>query len=385
MSYRNRFPMLLNNDIVYLDNAALSQKPDIVCQAGNDFYTKYCISTRTKDSKLGYQISEVVEQTRKKIASLLDANYKNVIFYSGTTEALNQCAMMISDLIEDGDEILISVYNHASNILPYFYFFEKIKDVKITYFDSQQDLMNKISSKTRVIALSQVTNNVNEHYDMEQIYQKCLKNDIILVNDAAQAITHKKVTIKNSDFIAFSANKLYGPTGLGSLVISDRVFQKIRPKKFGGGSAKSFRNENYDFDYSAYESGTLNLAGIYQFNKSLDFIEEISLEAIEKEVNELSYYLHDEIAKVQNVIVYSKPGDAICLFNVKNVASQDVASYLGNNDIYVRSGTFCGYLLTETKYNGTMVRASLSFYNSKEDIDKLCHALKKGGDFLDFL
>ncbi|MGX9395888.1 aminotransferase class V-fold PLP-dependent enzyme [Mycoplasma sp. 1573] len=385
MDYKKFFPMLQNNDIAYLDNGALGLKPEVVCQAGNDFYTKFSISTRTKDSRLGMEVSDIVNQTRQKVASFFEADWKKTIFYSGASEALNQVAMMLADLVNEGDEILLSLYNHASNVLPYFYFL-KDKNVNFVYFTTQQDLMQKINKKTKIVALSQQTNNLNEKYELDSIYQACLKNDVYLVNDAAQAAPHTKVTIKNCDFIAVSANKMYGPTGLGVLCISDRVFSFVMPKKFGGGAAKSFSNPNYDMDYSAYEVGTLNLAGIYQFNKAIDFINEIGFDKMNEKMYSLSTKLHEKLTKVPNIILYSKPGDNICLFNIQNVSSQDVASYLGHRDIYVRSGTFCAYLLEiDPNFHGTMVRVSLAFYNDEKDIERLIEALINGGDFLDFI
>ncbi|QJR43960.1 aminotransferase class V-fold PLP-dependent enzyme [Mycoplasma miroungirhinis] len=385
MNYKNRFPMLINNpDLVYFDNAALSLKPDVVCEAGNDFYTKYSVSTRTKDSKLGHKTSTFIYQTREKLASLLDADENNVIFTSGSTESLNQIAMMIEDIVEDGDEILFSIFNHASNVLPFFYYLQN-KNITYKYFSDQQELLNMISSKTKIICLSQITNNLNIDYNLDEIYQLCLKNDAFLINDAAQAIGYKKVTIKNSDAIIMSANKFYGPTGLGTMIFSKRLFHKLRPKKFGGGASK-YLNYTDSLSPLAFEPGTHNYAGIFQLNAALDFVFAIGLENINKKVNYISHLLHNKLKLLDNVILYSKPGDSICLFNVKNVASQDVASYLGNNSIYVRSGTFCAWFMENiSEFHGTYVRISLAFYNDESDVDKLIAKLKTGGDFIDYL
>ncbi|MCU4117307.1 aminotransferase class V-fold PLP-dependent enzyme [Mycoplasma zalophi] len=385
MNYKNRFPMLVNNpDLVYFDNGALALKPDLVCEAGNDFYTKYSISTRTKDSKLGLKTSAFITQTRQKLASLVDADEENVIFTSGSTESLNQIAMMVADIVKDGDEILFSLFNHASNVLPFFYYLQN-KNVTYKYFSDQTELLNMINPKTKIICLSQITNNFNVKYDLDEIYKLCKENEVFLINDAAQAIAYKKVTIANCDAIIMSANKFYGPTGLGSMIFSKRLYNKLRPKKFGGGASK-YLNYTDVLSPLAFEAGTQNFAGIFQLNSALDFVNEIGLENINKKVTKISYYLHNKLKELDNIVLYSKPGDVICLFNVKNVASQDVASYLGNNSIYVRSGTFCAWFMENiSEVKGTYVRVSLGFYNDESDVNKLIDKLKTGGDFLDYL
>ncbi|QJG67153.1 aminotransferase class V-fold PLP-dependent enzyme [Mycoplasma phocoenae] len=387
MNFKNQFPMLINNkDIVYLDNGALSLKPQIVCQAAYDFYAKYSISNRTKDSILGIHTSEFINKTRKLCADLLNANIDNVIFTSGTTDSLNQLAQMFKKIIKPNDEILLSVYNHASNIIPYQRFLEQECGAKIIFFTDQQDLFAKTSTKTKIIALSQVTNNFNVKYDMKTIYEWAKSNEVFFINDAAQAIAYTKVSINECDAIAMSANKLYGPTGTGLLVFSDRLFDLVDPVKFGGGSFKAMKTYDYKKDFNAFEAGTLNLAGIYQLGKAIEFQNEIGIENIQKHVKSISLYLHERLKEIDGINVFSQPGDVICLFNIKKIAAQDIASYLGHKNIYVRSGNFCAFLISsESGFHASYLRASIGLHNTKKDIDVLIDTLKKGGDFIDFI
>ncbi|MGY6171998.1 aminotransferase class V-fold PLP-dependent enzyme [Candidatus Mycoplasma pogonae] len=380
--YRKFFPML--KKVTYLDNAALLMKPLSVIEAGTDYYTNYCISPRTSDSKLGVIVNQRIENTRAMIAEFVDAQPQEVIFTSGTTESLNLFAQMALQFLKPNDEILISAYNHSSNIIPWIEVAQKT-DVKIIY---SENIVNDITSKTKIVALSQITNNFNQNFDMKKINQLCQKNHCLVVNDAAQAVYYEKVSLKNSDVIAFSSNKLYGPTGLGFLVVKKNLLKKLEPTRFGGGSVSAIKNE-YEWlkknGIAAYEPGTPNVAAIWQMESALNFIKTIDYPMIQQYLKELANYLYDQLLTVKNIEIASQRGDSITMFNIKNITSQDVASYLGHKDIYVRAGTFCAKLIDHVTKRNSYVRVSLAIYNTKADIDILVNALKQGGDFLEFI
>ncbi|WGI36274.1 aminotransferase class V-fold PLP-dependent enzyme [Mesomycoplasma lagogenitalium] len=382
-NYRKLFPML-NNQIVYLDNAALTQKPISVINAGSQFYKKYAISTRTSDSKLGIIVQQKVDLVRQKVANLLNGSPNEIIFTSGTTQSLNLFSLMAKQLLNVGDEILLSYYNHSSNIIPWL---EIAKELKLQVKFSK-NLVADINHKTKIIAYSQVTNNIDQHFDSDSIYQKAKQFNAIVVNDAAQAIAHEKVSFANSDIIAFSTNKLYGPTGLGILAIKQDILQSINPVIFGGGSVEKMIDVNSwckKQTIEAFEPGTLNLAAIWQFEQALNLIDEITIDEIQKINLELANYLYDRLLTVKGIEIFSQKGDFITLFRIKNYAPQDIASYLGHKDIYVRSGNFCSKALSFAELENDYVRVSLAFYNNKNDINKLVKALKEGGDFLSFI
>ncbi|MDK2819965.1 MAG: aminotransferase class V-fold PLP-dependent enzyme [Mycoplasmataceae bacterium] len=376
------FPML-KNDIVYLDNAALILKPKIVIDEIYNYYTNISISNRTKDSKLGIKVDSKINETREKVATLLNCQDDEIIFTSGTTDSLNYASLLLENLLKKGDEIILSKLNHASNIVPWLELAKRTK-AKIVL---SLDITKSITKKTKLICISQVNNSFQARENLDVVYEMANKVGAYLVNDAAQAIAYEKVSFDNSHIIAFSTNKFYGPTGLGILAIKKEILNKCEAKRYGGGSI-DFVALNNDWKSKdtiiMHEPGTMNLAGIFGFNAALDYFNSLNLTEINKYIHELSEYLFDELAKVDNLRISSKRGDSIILFYVKGIEPQDVSSYLGHNNIYVRSGIFCNQYLKYIK-DKTYVRVSLSFYNTKEDIDKLTTALKRGGDFLGFL
>ncbi|WP_033160905.1 aminotransferase class V-fold PLP-dependent enzyme [[Mycoplasma] collis] len=383
-NYRNLFPML--KKITYLDNAALMQKPSSVIKAGVEFYENFSISNRTIDSRLGLRIAKKINDVRQKIADLVDSSSDEVIFNSGTTQALNNFSQMIEPFIEENDEIIISYYNHSSNIIPWIEIAKK-KKAKIIYSET---IIEDINEKTKIICYSQVTNNFNKKIDLKFLYKKAKQFNAILVNDAAQAISSEKVSLKLCDVIAFSANKMYGPTGLGFLIIKKNLLKKLKPNIFGGGSVEKIVDLNNNLwnkknSIEQYEPGTLNLAAIWQFEYSLDLLKEITLKKIKEKATKVAEYLYDKLLKIDDLIIHSNRGDLITLFTMKNSSAQDIASYLGHKDIYVRSGTFCSKLIPFIKNEQNYVRVSIAFYNNKKDIDTLIKALKEGGNFFEFL
>ncbi len=386
--YKELFPMYKNNkDIIYLDNAALAFKPYDVVNAGNDFYEKYSISTRTADSLLGIEVAKRINETRKEIANFVEANENEMIFTSGTTDGLNQIAKMLSSIIDEG-EIIFTYFNHSSNIVPFLENF-KNKNISFKYVDSNEELLNSINQNTKIVAMPEVTNNFQIEYDIEAIYNKCKKFGTILINDAAQAVVHKPVSIKNSDVIVFSANKMFGPTGIGALIIKEELIRRLLPSKWGGGQVQAIGN-NCDWTSRTtmvrFEPGTPNLAGIFQFRAAINFLKKIGFEKINEIENRVANYFYDELIKLDNIELASKRGDRVLLFNLKNIPSQDVASYLGHRNVYVRSGTFCAHKFKNLdRYSSSYIRASISFYNDENDVDVIIKLLKEGGDFLDFL
>lgn len=379
---REQFPML-KNDLIYLDSGALVQKPISVINAINDFYTKYSISNRTSDSKLGVLVSRKIEQVKKMSAQLLDATENEIILNSGTTDGLNYSAQILESLINENDEIIISSYNHSSHMIPWI---ELSKRTKANIIFTN-DVLSSVNNKTKLICITQLNNTFNIPIDLENLKKRANEVGAIVINDAAQAISHEKVSSKYADIIAFSTNKFFGPTGLGVLFINKQVQEKIKSKKYGGGSVDTIKlNGDWTRKTSIiqHEPGTLNLAGIFGFYEALIFFQNLNLSDTQKYLKNLSIYCYDELSKIKNVNIHSKRGDSIILIDINNIPSQDVASYLGHKNIYVRSGFFCAKYLPNL-IDKSLIRISLHIYNNKEDINTLVKTLKNGGDFLDFL
>lgn len=378
---RNYFP--ITKDIVYFDSAALVLKPKTAAKVVYDFYTKYSVSSRTHDTPIGNYINQTVQETREKVAKLLDADLSEIIFTSGTTESINNFVLMIEDFVNSNDKIVISSFNHSSNMIPWINLANK-KKIKVII---TEDIINNIDKTTKIVAVSQETNNFSENLHWKKLVKKCKKYNVILFNDAAQAISHQKVSLNESDVIVFSTNKFYGPTGLGILAIKKNIIKEIKPAKFGGGSITSI-DKNYNWTLkdtiAVFEPGTPNLAGILMFNKALDFFnEKLGYKKTQKILTNLSFYIHEKLSELNNVDVFSKSGDFIILLNVKNVNPQDVATYLGDRNIYTIAGIFCAPFLRNIKSNYSYLRISLGVYNNYKDIDILIDELKNGGDFFE--
>ncbi|SJZ40768.1 aminotransferase class V-fold PLP-dependent enzyme [Mycoplasmopsis verecunda] len=378
---RKHFPIL--EKITYFDSAALVLKPKEASDAIYDYYVNKSISSRTADTPLGNEVNNTIQSVRMKVANLLDANQDEIIFTSGTTESINLFVNMIAQLLNEGDEILLSAYNHSSNLIPWIEMAKKVgAKIKIS-----QNIYADINSKTKIVSLSHETNNFNQNFDIKQIAQKAHENNAYIFSDAAQSISHQKVSLEIVDAVAFSTNKFYGPTGMGVLAVKGELLTKLKPVKFGGGSVNAIDiDASWDMkcSISAYEPGTPDIAGFFMFDKSLDFFNQVGYKQSKEILLDLSIYLHDQLSKLENVDVYTKPGDYIALINVKGINAQDVATYLGTKNIYTIAGIFCAPYLRNIQEHYSFLRISLGIYNNKEDIDKLVEELKNGGDFYAF-
>ncbi|WP_027334481.1 aminotransferase class V-fold PLP-dependent enzyme [Mycoplasma elephantis] len=370
---RNYFPAA--KKMIYLDSAALSLKPKSAIDAVCNFYTNISVSTRTRNTKLNGDVLQTISDTRNKVAKLTDSKPSEVIFTSGTTESINLFSYMIEPLIKENKEIILDVYNHSSNMICWMELARR-KNCKLIFSDN---VVKDITKNTILIALSQKSNTFTNHYDLKVLYKICKKQQIFLINDAAQAISSEKVSLNNSDMIAFSANKFYGPTGLGCLIVKEELLNKLKPVKTGGGAITRISKDKsiyFKNDIQKWEAGTPNLAGIYMFNASLNFFLNIGYENTKNLLNTLSTYAYEKLNKVKGIEIYSSPNDNIIMFNLKEVFCEDVASFLGENNIYVRSGFFCAQYLPFVNNTPGFIRVSLGIYNTKDDIDKLCECLE---------
>ncbi|MFV9451583.1 aminotransferase class V-fold PLP-dependent enzyme [Mycoplasma sp. 4463] len=378
---REQFPIL--KSIVYFDSAALVLKPQTAVDALVDFYSNKSISSRTADTPIGSEVNQTISRVRSKVADLINAKETEVIFTSGTTESINMFAQMMGQILKDGDEILLSSYNHSSNIIPWLEIAKKTNSKVVV----SNDILSDINEKTKLISFSNETNNFNISLDINAICKIAKEKNIVILADAAQAISHKKTSLNDFDAIAFSTNKFYGPTGMGVLAIKDTLLSQFRPVKFGGGSVDAIGKDNnwtIKKTISRFEPGTPDLGGFFMFDKSLDFFNSIGYEKTQEILKDLSTYLHNQLATLENIEVFSKPGDNIALINVKGINPQDVATYLGSKGIYTIAGIFCAPYLRNIQDNYSFLRISLGIYNSYEDIDKLIEELKNGGDFYAF-
>ena len=399
---RKDFPMfenktkMQNHDLVFFDNASTTFKPQCVIDAMNYYNEHETSNSGRGDYDTMYQVDQAVLETRKTVAKFIGAETEEIIFTSGATASLNLAAFgYFENHLSKDDEILITVAEHASNVLPWFKLQEKI-GCKVKYIEltkegrlTLENVEKAITDKTKVISVANVTNVLGFYTDMKPICDLSHNKGILVVCDGAQSVPHTKIDVKELgvDFLAFSGHKMLGPTGIGVLYGRKELLKETEPMILGGGM-----NESFEMDGSyvlhpfpaKLEAGTQNLQGIFGLKAAIDYIENIGLENISKYESELRQYAISKMKEVEGVTIYNENAEAgIISFNLKGVFAQDLATLLNSKGIAVRSGNHCAKILKNQIKEIATVRASFYFYNTKEEVDAFVEALKEGGNFLD--
>ena len=385
---REDFPLLSKN-IIYLDNGATTLKPKCVIDKMVDYYSNYSANAHRGDYDISLQVDNEYEGTRDKVKNFINAkSSKEIVFTSGTTDSLNIIANgFFKNYLSDNDEILISRAEHASNVLPWFRLANEL-NVKVNYIELNDNyeltldsLKKSVSDKTKVIAIAGVTNVLGDHRPVKEIVEYAHGKNILVVIDGAQMVPHMKVDVRylDIDFLAFSAHKMCGPTGVGVLYAKSEFLEKIEPINLGGGMNESFDDKDHVYYKgipTRLEAGTPNIAGVIGLSKTIDYLNNIGMVNIKKYEVELGKYLYNRLSSIKHINIINKVPSSIISFNIKDIFAQDVAVYLNKYGICVRAGNHCAKILKdETKVKNT-VRVSLYFYNTKEEIDKLVDLLK---------
>lgn len=398
---RKHFPMLdgtkkmQNKPLVFLDNASTTFKPQCVIDAMDKYYQEMTANSHRGDYDLSFKVDETVMQTREVVAKFVNCEPNEVVFTSGDTMSLNIVAYGFGFTnLKEGDEIILSEGEHASNLLPWFKV-SKFTKAKIVYIPldeegkvTEENLLKVINKNTKVVSLAHVGNVMGFRLNIAKIAEICHEFGAILVVDGAQSVPHFKTDFKNwdIDFLAFSGHKMCGPTGIGCLIGKKELLDKLDPFIVGGGMNETFTKPNNLVPFEApskFEAGTLNIAGIFGLKAAIEFLESIGMDNIEKHETELKEYV---VSKLKNskVKIYNPTSEAgIITFNVEGTFAQDEATYLNYKGIAVRSGQHCDKLLNEFLCTPATCRASFYFYTTKEEIDYFIESITNGGDFLD--
>ena len=383
-----------DNDLIYFDNAATSLKPQCVIDAMNEYYYKYNSNVHRGDYDLAYFADTAFEKTREKVASFINASNNEIVFTSGTTNGLNMIALgYVLNNLNKGDEIILNVAEHASNILPWINVAKK-KDAIIKYVPLDENgkvtvdnLSKVITKKTKYLPIAYVSNVLGAKNDIKAITSFAHKNNIIVILDAAQAIPHMRVDIKDLDvdFMCFSGHKMCGPNGVGVLYGKYDLLDKMETINMGGGMNAKFSKDDFILKKPPYkfEGGTPAIAEVIGIGAAIDYLNNIGLDNIEEYEKELKTYALNKLSKLDNVILYNTNESGLITFNIKDVFCQDAGSYFNSKGIALRSGHHCAKLLPEYLNVIGTVRASLYFYNTKEEIDKFVEVCSHGGEFLD--
>lgn len=385
--HREDFPML-NQDIIYLDNGATTFKPQCVIDKMNEYYEKYSANAHRGDYSISYKVDVEYENARKTVAEFIGADTDEIVFTSGDTASLNYIATGFFDnLLEAGDEIIITNAEHASNVLPWFRLANK-HDLKINYIplDSNlhvtvENLKTVVTPKTKVIAIAEITNVVGDVRPIKEITDFAHENNIFVVVDGAQSVPHKSVNVKETgiDFLAFSGHKMCGPTGIGVLYAKRELLSNIEPLILGGGMNESFDNENEIYLKEIphrLEAGTPNIAGAIGLGEAVKYLSNIGMDKIAIYEQKLKEYLTNKLKQIPYINIVNEEADSgIIAFNVEGIFSQDVAYYLNKYNICVRAGNHCAKILKKSIGVKNTVRVSLYFYNTYEELDALVELL----------
>ena len=390
---RNDFEMLANN-VVYFDNGATTLKPKCVKEAICKYYTEYTANAHRGDYKNSAIVDSLYEGTREKVRHFINAKETSeIVFTSGTTNGMNMIVSgFFRNYLKKDDEVLITLSEHASNIIPWFILQKEI-GIKVKYIPlneqhevTVENFKNSITDKTKVVSLAYVTNVIGDERPIKEISKIAHDNNIFVVVDAAQGAPHKKIDVQDDDidFMAFSGHKMYGPTGIGVLYAKFDLLDKITPMNYGGGMNAMFTKDGYvelREIPTRLEGGTPNIEGVLGLSEAISYLENIGMDKINEYEKNLRKYLINELNKIDFIEVYNKNNDTnIVAFNIKGVFAQDAAIYLDKYNICVRAGNHCAKMLDNVFNVSNTVRISLSFYNTKEEIDLLINVLKNSGN-----
>ena len=392
------FNQKINDEtLVYLDNAATSQIPKFVEEKVRDFNEKERANVHRGVHALGLRATNQYESSRQKVANFIGANNaKEVIFTSGCTDSLNLVAASFGEQnIQAGDEILVSIMEHHSNLLPWQQL-AKRKQAKLNFIEINSDglldienLKSKISSKTKIVALTHVSNVLCSINTIKELTDLAHEKGAIVVVDGAQAVGHFPIDVAelNVDFYAFSGHKMFAPTGIGVLYGKKDLLDKMPPYRLGGEMIANVTREGATWAEVPYkfEAGTPNIAGAIGLGAAIDYLQSLDFELIQKHEQELTSYALEKLKNVLGLTIYgpqkSNGRIGVISFNLKNIHPHDLATALDLDGIEVRAGHHCAQPLMASLNTESTVRASLSIYNTKDDIDKLVSSLHEAKEF----
>ena len=396
---RKDFPILdqIVNDepLVYLDNAATTQKPKVVLEAVDRYYQEDNANVHRGVHTLAERATASYEGARETVRRFINASStKEVLFTRGTTTGLNWIGRFAEEILEEGDEVLISIMEHHSNILPWQEACRKT-GAKLVYVYLKdggldlEDFRKKLTNRTKFVSIAHASNVLGVINPVQEIAQLAHEKGAIVVVDGAQSVPHMKIDVQtlDADFFVFSGHKMAGPTGIGVLYGKEQYLNQMSPVEFGG--------EMIDFVYEQsatwkelpwkFEAGTPNMAGAIGLAAAIDYLEAIGMDAIEHHEQDLIAYVFPKLQAIEGLKIYGSQDLAkrsgVISFNLGDLHPHDLATALDYEGVAVRAGHHCAQPLIQYLEVPATARASFYLYNTKEDCDKLVEALIKTKEF----
>ena len=391
---RSKFPILSRKvngqDLVYFDNGATTQKPQVVIDAEANYYANENSNVHRGVHFLSGLATDKFEETRNTIQKFIGAKHKHeIIFTKGTTDAINLVANGFRTLLNKGDEVIISEMEHHSNIVPWQMCCEQsgatLKVIPLLNNGSLDMIAfeNFLTENTKLVSVSHISNTLGTINPIKEIIEKAQAVGAKVMIDGAQAAAHISLNMQSlgADFYCFSAHKLYGPTGVGILYGKEDVLNELPPYQGGGEMIKevSFKKTTYACLPHKFEAGTPNIAGVVAFKSAIDFITELGLSNIAKYEEELLQYATEEVLKIEGLKIYgtAKNKSGIISFNINELHPYDIGMIVDKMGIAIRTGHHCTQPIMERFNIPGTARISLAVYNTKEEIDICINALKK--------
>ncbi len=391
MRFKEHFPAI-EDGLVYLDSGATSLKPKPVIDALTRYYYGFPANVHRGAYPWADRATREYESAREKVANLIHARPEEVVFTKNATEALNLAASILANRIGKGDRVLVSVMEHHANFLPWMRLARErgaefvVFNITPEGYVDLKDFERKLTGNTKILALTMTSNVLGTVPPFKEMAKMAKDMGAFVVLDGAQYLPHHRVRVRSTgaDFIAFSGHKVFGPMGTGFLWGREEILREGRPLLVGGSMIRDVSVDGYEMEDTPqrYEAGTPNVAGVIGLGAAADFITSIGYEEIERREKELTSKLYHTLRGIEGVEIYGPPPEdrgALISFNLKGVHPHDVAWYLGELGIMLRSGGHCAHPLhkfLKIPYNQS-VRASLSFFNDEEDIERLAEGIER--------
>ena len=388
LSLKNRFPVFKKNpNLIFFDTAASALKVDSMIKAITDCYSFEYANIHRGIYDLSAKLTKRYEDSRLSVGKFINAHsFQNIIFTKSATEGINLVASCLSkNYLKNGDEILVSSLEHHANLVPWHLISKKIKIISANITSTGEldynDLIEKINSKTKLVAITHMSNVTGSITDFEKIKQKTKKLNIPILIDGCQYVPHKSLNLKelDPDFYVFSAHKLYGPTGLGVLYMKEDWINRLDPYQGGGSMIKNVDTDKSTYldGFEKFEAGTPPIAEVIGLAECLEFINQVGIDNIASFENELSQYAHEKMKMHNDMKIYGdfKNQTSIISFNLNGIHFNDLAIFLDKKNIAIRTGHHCAQPFMKHFNITGNARMSVGVYNTKDDIDYFAQSI----------